>query len=89
MGRTVPSFRLAQMREEQEWKEFRRALSKSERKAFDDMLATSRLYISACSYASKPIPVQPIPVQPILMSIIFHHYKRLDEIKRAIEGSDQ
>lgn len=84
MDRTVPSFRLAQMREEQEWKEFRRALSKSERRAFDSMLATSRLYISACSYASKPVRVQ-----PILMSIIFHHYRQLDEIKRAIGGSDQ
>lgn len=81
MGRTVPSFRLAQMHEEQKWKEFRRALSKSDRKAFDSMFAASRLYVSACSYAVKPVPVQ-----PILMSIIFHHYKQLGEIASILQG---
>lgn len=79
MGRTVPSFRLAQMYEECEWKEFRKALSKSERKEFDKMFATSRLYISACSYAAKPVRIQ-----PILMSIIFHHYKQLLDISKTL-----
>lgn len=79
MGRTVPSFRLAQMREESEWKEFRNALPKSERKDFDKMFATSRLYISACSYATKPVRIQ-----PILMSMIFHHYKQLLDVSRAL-----
>lgn len=79
MGRTVPSFRLAQMHEECEWKEFRNALSKSERKEFDKMFATSRLYISACSYVTKPILIQ-----PILMSMIFHHYKQLLEISKTL-----
>ena len=83
MGRTVPSFRLAQMHEEREWSEFRRTLSKQDKKAFDEMFATSRLYVSACSYASKPVPIQ-----PILMSIIFHHYKQLREIESALEGGN-
>jgi hypothetical protein len=65
------------MCEEQEWGEFRRALSKSGRKAFDDMFAISRLYISVCSYASKPVRMQ-----PILLSIIFHHYRQLDKTFR-------
>ena len=79
MGRTVPSFRLAQICEECEWKEFRNALSKSERKEFDKMFATSRLYISACSYATKPIRIQ-----PILMSVIFNHYKQLLDISKTL-----
>jgi hypothetical protein len=79
MGRTVPSFRLAHMHEEREWQEFRNALSKQERKAFDRMFATSRLYISACSYAARPIRIQ-----PILMSIIFHHYKQLEAAKLSL-----
>ena len=79
MGRTVPSFRLAQMYEEREWKGFRNALSKSERKEFDKMFATSRLYVSACSYAARPIRIQ-----PILMSIVFHHYKQLLDISKTL-----
>ena len=79
MGRTVPSFRLAQMYEECEWKPFRNALAKSEKKEFDRMFATSRLYISASSYAAKPVRIQ-----PILMSIVFHHYKCLVEVGKML-----
>jgi hypothetical protein len=38
MGRTIPSFRIVLAMEKEEWKPFRNALSKSERKKFDDML---------------------------------------------------
>jgi hypothetical protein len=37
MGRTIPSFRIASVEEQKEWKEFRQALEKLDRKAFDDM----------------------------------------------------
>jgi hypothetical protein len=36
MGRTIPSFRMALAMEKEEWKPFRNALSKSEKKHFDD-----------------------------------------------------
>lgn len=79
MGRTIPSFRLAQMYEEREWRPFRNALARSERKQFDKIFATSRLYISACSYATKPVLIQ-----PILMSIILHHYKQLLDVSKIL-----
>ena len=72
MGRTIPSFRLASVEEEREWKVFRNALDKSDRRIFDEMFSNSHLYNSACSYAANPIRVR-----PIFMSIIFHHYKQL------------
>ena len=75
MGRTIPSFRIASIEEENEWKSFRSSLDKSDRKIFDRMFATSYLYISACSYSVKPVRTQ-----PILLSIIFHHYKQLTKI---------
>jgi hypothetical protein len=50
MGRTIPSFRIALTIEEGEWKPFRNALDKSDRKKFDEMFDIPRLYISACSY---------------------------------------
>ncbi|MDQ4016189.1 MAG: hypothetical protein M3136_10570 [Thermoproteota archaeon] len=72
MGRTIPSFRLALEMEEREWKPFRNALDKSDRKKFDEMFDVPRLYTSACSYA-----VQPVRLYPILMSILLHCYKQL------------
>jgi hypothetical protein len=80
MGRTIPSFRIVSVEEQKEWKEFRQALDKSDRKAFDDMFLISHLCNSACSFAAKPIRIH-----PIFMSIIFHHYKQLMEIKEQLE----
>jgi hypothetical protein len=72
MGRTVPSFRNVLAMEKTDWKPFRNALDKSERKEFDDMFDIPRLYLSACSNS-----VQLVPLHPIIMSILFHHYKEL------------
>jgi hypothetical protein len=57
MGRTIPSFRMASIEEQKEWKEFRRALDKKDRKVFDDMFSICHLYNSACSFAAKPIRI--------------------------------
>lgn len=72
MGRTVPSFRNVLAEEKAEWKPFRNALDKSERKEFDEMFDIAKLYVSACSNS-----VQLVPLHPIIISILFHHYKEL------------
>jgi hypothetical protein len=83
MGRTIPSFRIASIMEEKDWKSFRDSLAKSERKIFDDMFAISHLYNSACSYSAKYVRIH-----PIFMSIIFHHYKQLTKLTEQIEEND-
>ena len=80
MGRTMPSFRLTPIEEEQEWRPFRNALDKKDRKEFDSMFADVRLYISACSYATKPVRAQ-----PVFMALAFHHYKQLARIAEQTE----
>jgi hypothetical protein len=80
MGRTIPSFRIALAMEERDWKPFRNALVKSDRKKFDEMFDIPKSYISACSYS-----VQYVRLHPILMSILFHHYKQLSECISQVE----
>jgi len=80
MGRTVPSFRLAQMREAEEWRTFRRALPKREREVFDEMLDTARLYISASSFA-----VRTSRLEGMGMALLFHHYKELERLSERVE----
>ena len=80
MGRTVPSFRIVLAEEKQEWKPFRDALDKSERKSFDEMWDIPKLYVSACSNS-----VQLVPLHPIIISILFHHYKELKECISEVE----
>ncbi len=75
MGRTVPSFRLACMVEELRWRKFRSRLNKGDRKKFDEMFSTSRLYNSACANSARPIIWQ-----CVIMSIILNDFKRLTEL---------
>ena len=84
MGRTIPSFNIASIIEEKEWKPFRNLLDKSDRKIFDKMFSISHLYNSACSYSAKPIRIQ-----PIFMSIIFHHYKQLIQLTEQIKAEEK
>jgi hypothetical protein len=67
---------MASEREKRKWKLFREQLDKSERKTFDEMMSISRLYNVAGVGACKPILIQ-----PILMSIIFEHYKQLNQLR--------
>jgi hypothetical protein len=80
MGRTIPSFRIALTIEKEEWKRFRNALDKSDRKKFDEMFELPKFYISACSNS-----VQYVRLHPILMSILLYHYKRLTSCISEVE----
>jgi hypothetical protein len=82
LGRTIPSFRIATVVEEKEWKSFRNSLDKSDRKIFDQMFSVAYMYNSASSYTTKPVRIQ-----PILISIIFHHYKQLVMLSKEIKES--
>ena len=72
MGRTIPSFRIAEEQEAAEWRSFRKALPRGDRVAFDEMLSSARLHTSASSAALRTSKFE-----GIAMAIIFHHYKTL------------
>jgi hypothetical protein len=79
------------MIEKQEWKLYRNALGKSDRKKFDEMWELPKFHISACSNS-----VQYVRLHPILMSILLYHYKQLTacisevkEIESRINNSSQ
>jgi hypothetical protein len=65
LGRTIPSFHVASVVEEKEWKPFRDSLDKSNRKKFDEMFSIVHLYNSASSHAANPIQIQPIYTSPL------------------------
>jgi hypothetical protein len=81
MGRTVPSFRLAEMYEVSRWKSFRKALLKSEREAFDEMLDSARLHNSASMSA-----VRPSVFEGMFMAVLLRHYEVLERLDERLEG---
>lgn len=76
----MPSFRIALAMEKEEWKPFRNALDKSDRKKFDEMWDIPRWYISACSNS-----VQYVRLHPILMSILLYNFKELTKSIEEVE----
>ena len=84
MGRTVPSFRIAEMQEVEAWRAFRKSLPKRERETFDQMLDTARLYISASSFA-----VRTSRLEGMGMALLFHHYKQLQTLSDRLEREEQ
>jgi hypothetical protein len=74
MGRTTPSFRMAESQEIEGWRLFRGALPREDRPAFDEMLNAARLYASASSAA-----VRTSRFEGMVMAIAFHHFKVLAE----------
>ena len=81
MGRTIPSFRMAEAREIEEWKPFRRALPRRERAAFDELLRAAKLYASASSAA-----VRTSRFEGTFIALLFHHQKMLAEIEEVVAG---
>jgi hypothetical protein len=88
MGRTIPSFRIAEAQELAEWKSYRKALPKKDRVTFDSMLSSARLYTSASSAA-----VRTSKFEGIAMAVVFHHYKLLAQsvgiVSEIARGEDR
>lgn len=72
MGRTIPSFRIAEEQEAAEWRLFRKALPKDDKAVFDEMLASARLFTSASSAALRTSKFE-----GMAMAIMFNHFKSL------------
>ena len=85
MGRTIPSFRIASIMEQKEWKSFRNSLDKSKRKIFDDMFAISYLYNSACSYSAKYVRIHLLFSCLLYFIIISYLQSSLNRLKRKID----
>lgn len=79
MGRTIPSFRMAEAQETAEWRAFRKTLSKRDRIAFDDMLSLARIYTSASSAI-----IRTSRFEGMAMALVFHHYRMLARTLGAI-----
>jgi len=76
----VPSYRQALECEVERWKGFRKALRKSDREAFDDMMNACRKYASAGGMATRPVLFE-----AMLMSILLAQQKSLQEIRKELD----
>jgi dihydroxyacetone kinase-like predicted kinase len=76
MGRTVPTYRMTLESIIQGWADFRRALSREDREAFDAMVNRARMHSSASTYAAFSDPVE-----GALLSILLEQEKEIRRLK--------
>lgn len=81
MGRTVPTYRSVLEGVSQQWRDFRRALRREDREAFDSLVVKARMHSSAATYA-----VSLDPVESIILSMLLEHEKELMRLSRSVEG---
>lgn len=67
----------------QQWNDFRRALRKDDREAFDSLVNRARMHASAATYA-----ISLDPAESALLSMLLEHEKELMRLKRAQGGED-
>jgi hypothetical protein len=87
MGRTVPTYRIALERMAQQWNDFKRALRKDDREAFESLINRARMHASAATYA-----ISLDPAESAFLSMLLEHEKELIQLKRGRDaqghGSD-
>ncbi|MDH3365339.1 MAG: hypothetical protein OEM29_04980 [Thermoplasmata archaeon] len=83
MGRTVPTYRLALERMVQQWNDFRRALRKDDREAFETLIRSARMHASASTYA-----ISVDPSESAFLSMLLEHEKELMRLRKALHGAD-
>jgi len=76
MGRTVPTYRMTLESIIQRWNDYRKALTKEDREAFDAMVNRARLHASASTYAAFSDPVE-----GALLSILLEQEKELRRLR--------
>lgn len=76
MGRTVPTYRVILEHVIRKWDNFRRALRRDDREAFDKMMNKARMHSSASVYN-----IQVDPTESMFMSILLEQEKELDRLK--------
>jgi len=83
-GRTVPTYRLALEAMARQWNDFRRALRKDDREAFDSLMNRARMHASAATYA-----ISMDPTESALLSMLLEHEKELLALRKKNECSEE
>lgn len=79
MGKTVESYRLKLDKEIQRWSSFARALRKTDRETFDQLMDVCRIHTSAASNATRPVVFE-----AMVMCILLDQQKALNGLKKEI-----
>ncbi len=82
MGRTIPTFTNYLESELGSWSAFRRALTKEDREAFDQLFRYAKGHVAEASCATRPIPFD-----ALVMTILLEQQKEIARLKAGQGGN--
>lgn len=84
MGRTVVPIAQVLQQEREEWAKFRRALRKEDQAAFDTLFESAKYHSAACSYVSRPVPME-----SVFMAILLEHQKMISTLQQRVKELEE
>jgi len=81
MGRTVAPITQTFLQEEQSFKDFRRALTRGDQQALDDLFTNARQHLAAATYASHALPFE-----IMLLAMLLEEHKEVMRLRKALEN---
>ncbi|MFP3871817.1 MAG: hypothetical protein ACOC55_04910 [Candidatus Natronoplasma sp.] len=85
MGKSVPTFRQELKRIESEWRRYRKALRREEKRAFDELFIKAMKHASASQYQAASDPME-----AFFISVLLEQQKKIERLERVVkdEGLD-
>lgn len=80
MGRTLPTFNTFLEQEMAQWAEYRRALRKEDRAAFDRLFSLAKRHMAEAAHAARPSPFD-----ALVISILVEQQKEIDRLRDLLE----
>jgi hypothetical protein len=81
MGRTLPSITQVFLAEKGSFSDFRRALSRSDQRALDDLFVYAHKHLAAAAYAAHALPFE-----IFLLAMMLEEHKEVIRLRRQVEG---
>lgn len=76
----MPTFRQELERIESEWKSYRKALRREEKKTFDELFIKAKKHASASQYQAAPDPME-----SFFISVLLEQQKKIKRLERVVE----
>jgi len=80
MGRTVPSAAMLLMQFKQDYAPFRRAISKTDQRALDELLIDASKHVAEVGYAAHPIPSE-----MFMLAMLLEMHREVMHLRAIIE----
>jgi hypothetical protein len=80
MGRTLPSITMEYMAVKAAFRDYQKALARSDQRALDELFSFAQVHLAEAAYAANPLPME-----TFFLAMMLEEHKRVLELNQKIE----